>query len=130
LQVRTLLLQFLLMNLPPKDGSAFGQLIKQREGRSRQRDQAREKAGESSSSKGNSLKKEPAAAAPRKRASANPTDERRQAEECDLCALLVGQLGHSLLATQDALELSKEANDKKALRIDKVGLLLIESDCF
>jgi len=118
--VRTLLLQFLLMNLPPKDGSAFGQLIKQREGRSRQRDQAREKAGESSSSKGNSLKKEPAAAAPRKRASANPTDERRQAEECDLCALLVGQLGHSLLATQDALELSKEANDKKALRIDKV----------
>ena len=122
MQVRTLLLQFLLMNLPPKDGSAFGQLIKQREERSRQREQAREKAGASSSSKGSSLKKEatPAAAAPRKRASASPTDERRQVEECDLCALLVGQLRHSLFATQEALELSKEANDKKALRIDKV----------
>ena len=112
-EVRTQLTQFLLTFLPKKEGSALGVVLKERE----------ERMSELLAKNHDSLKAATKAAAARRRApasAAHPTDPRQPLEHCDLCGLIVGKLRRALETTHDELELSKEANERKAQKIDKV----------
>jgi hypothetical protein len=112
-EVRTQLTQFLLTFLPKKEGSALGVVLKERE----------ERMTELLAKNHDSLKAATKAAAARRRAPASaapPTDPRQPLERCDLCGLIVGKLRRALETTHDELELSKEANERKAQKIDKV----------
>ena len=140
--LRSQLTQFLLTYLPKKDGSALGRVVKEREelqnrgeglkqaAKAKAADAKAAGAGAAAASSESAAEGAAAAAAAAvaskpaapsaRRSASKAADPRRPLEQCDVCALLMGQLKRALVSTQEELELSKEANDKKAEKIDKV----------
>ena len=139
---RTQLTQFLLTYLPKRDQPLVSKLMQEREKNSKA--EAAAASGAAGSDGPSTSKEPPAASAPTptpataaKPAPAKPTPApaaarrkapkaskvdvaQRRAQSCDVCVLVMGELGSALRETKADLELSHEAAERKQAQIDGV----------